>query len=247
MTMIIGISGKKESGKTTFSNYITGLAMVSLKMIPEFNISEEGHLLIGQETLSVDEVFKRDSRHPLVDLLGPHLKVYNYAEALKRSVCMDVLGLDEDCFSREGKNRPTKYKWKDFRKFLSQETKKLAQNRDDELMTNREIMQVVGTDIFRTIDTDVWVKSCLRRIEREAPKVAIINDVRFVNEVEGIQQKGGHVIRLLRQVEADSHSSENVLDNYEKFDTVIDNNVLTLEQTAEKVFNLVKELSLFNE
>lgn len=245
MTKIIGISGKKESGKTTFSNYITGLYMVHLGVVPQFLISEEGHLQLGDEKVSVDEIFKRDSKHPLANILGPYIKVYNYAEALKRSVCIDTLGLDEDCFSREGKNKPTQYKWKNFKPFLLQDTQKLAKGRDNEFMTNREVMQVVGTDVFRQINNDVWVNACLRRIDKEAPKVAIINDVRFVNEVEGIQKKGGHVIRLTRQVEEDAHASENVLDDYKNFDTVLDNQTLTLDQTAEKVFNLCNELKLF--
>jgi hypothetical protein len=244
MTSIIGISGKKLSGKSTFSNYITGLHMVSTGVVGEFYISDEGHLILGEEVVSVDDIFARDSTHILKKILGPHISVYNYAECLKRNVCIDVLGLDESCFSQEGKTKPTQYKWKQFRKFLSPETKKLANGKDDEFMTVREILQVVGTDIFRTINNDVWVNATLRRIEKEAPAVAIVNDIRFPKEVEGIQKMGGKVIRLLRSVESDGHSSESELDSYDGFDAVIDNRELTLEQTAEKVCKALTELNL---
>lgn len=243
MTQIIGISGKKLSGKTTFSNYITGLHMVSIGMIGSFHIDEQGHLLIGEETVSVDDIFARDSDSVLKKLIQKDISVYNYAECLKRNVLEDVLGVSAS-YSQSGKNSPTQYKWKQFKKFLSPETKKLSQGKDDDCMTVREVLQVVGTDIFRTIYNDVWVLATLRRISKEAPAVAVINDVRFPNEVLGIQNSGGKVIRLLRCVEEDGHSSESELDDYDGFDAVIDNRELTLDQTAEKVCKALTELNL---
>ena len=58
-------------------------------------------------------------------------------------------------------------------------------------MTGREVLQYVGTNIFRKMYNNVWVDATLRLIQEEQPELAIIADVRFPNEVEGVQKAGG--------------------------------------------------------
>ncbi len=110
------------------------------------------------------------------------------------------------------------------------------------LMTAREVMQYVGTEIFRKMYGNVWIDSLIRRIESEDSHLAVITDVRFPNEVEGIQKAGGKVIRLLRDPtkEKDEHESETALDdyplertdksNYIGFDAYIDNKEMSVEE-----------------
>ena len=62
--------------------------------------------------------------------------------------------------------------------------------------------------------------------------MAIISDVRFVNEVEGIQNKDGKVIRLTRHVLVDEHQSETALDDFDGFDHVCDNQELDVNQQS---------------
>jgi hypothetical protein len=113
-------------------------------------------------------------------------------------------------------------------------------------MTAREVMQFVGTDIFRNIYSNVWVDATIRKIQEETPELALICDCRFPNEVSGIQDAGGKVIRLTRNSGSDDcHSSETALDeaNYDwsNFDAVIDNAGMSLAEQNKAVYDLLAE------
>ena len=43
---IIGISGRKQAGKNTVANFITGCIIKDLKMVSDFDISNKGQLEI---------------------------------------------------------------------------------------------------------------------------------------------------------------------------------------------------------
>jgi hypothetical protein len=44
-------------------------------------------------------------------------------------------------------------------------------------------MQFVGTDFFRKMKTNVWVDATINKIKKEKPKIALITDFIFPNEV----------------------------------------------------------------
>ena len=46
MGRIIGISGRKQSGKSTTANYINGDILLQREMVQNFEIDEDGKLLI---------------------------------------------------------------------------------------------------------------------------------------------------------------------------------------------------------
>lgn len=47
----------------------------------------------------------------------------------------------------------------------------------------RTFLQRLGTDGIRDVlGTDVWITACLRKIKVEGPDVAIVEDLRFINE-----------------------------------------------------------------
>lgn len=157
------------------------------------------------------------------------VKQYSFADTLKRDVCINILGLTEkQCYGEdEDKDTETDIVW---------EGKKL---------TARQVMQTVGTDILRKLKLDVWTSSAFRKIERENPDVAIITDCRFPNEVEDSKAFGGTVIRLTRcKKKQDEHISEKALDeeNFDwfKFNYIIYNEAMTLEEQKESVFNILK-------
>ncbi len=137
--------------------------------------------------------------------------------------------------------------------------------------TAREVLQIVGTDWFRSLDSNCWVRAYRDSIERACnadrrQEVLVLTpDVRFPNEVKCIQDLGGHVIRLLRApFPDDKHESETALDAYEcltlgqkltaseavrlycdeahlRFDAIIDNREMTIEEQNEAVWKLVNE------
>lgn len=95
--------------------------------------------------------------------------------------------------------------------------------------TPREIMQHFGTDAFReTYGKEVWVDSLIQRLRLRLPPAAVVKDVRFPNEVRGLQERAGAgVIRIdasERLDQDDSHASETALDGYNGFDLTVTNN-----------------------
>jgi hypothetical protein len=104
-------------------------------------------------------------------------------------------------------------------------------------MTAREFMQFFGTDVMRKIYEPVWVDNCISRIAEDAPPIAVISDCRFVNEAKAVQNAGGKVIRLKRSLHQSSHESETQLDRYDKFDAVIENQSMTIEESCESLLN----------
>lgn len=95
-------------------------------------------------------------------------------------------------------------------------------------LSAREALQVIGTEWGRAHDSEMWVKYAVRRAQR-AHK-AVITDIRFINELEAVQQAPGTVIRVLRDAPRSAafnkHLSETELNAIplEKFDKVLDNN-----------------------
>ena len=110
-------------------------------------------------------------------------------------------------------------------------------------MTAREFMQFFGTDIMREMYEPIWVNGCIKKIQQEQSGLAIIADVRFPNEAEAIEQAGGKLVRLTRQVFEDSHSSEVALDDYPFTDYIENSNesIDSLTVKVKKFYNHLKE------
>jgi hypothetical protein len=164
-------------------------------------------------------------------------KLYSFADPLKQDICINLLGLThEQCYGTdEQKNTLTSVKWKDI--------PGIDCNRD-EYMTAREVMEVVGTKIFRKIKNNIWVDATLDKIDREQYDLAIVLDNRFPNEVDGILNVGGFVIRLTRDLFNSNAEAEVALDknNYDwsKFSLVVDNQNLNLDDKNNQIFHFLK-------
>ncbi len=116
------------------------------------------------------------------------------------------------------------------------------------LMTAREVMQFVGSEIFRKMYNNVWVDALIRRIQQENSLLALISDCRFPNEVQGVLDAGGQVIRLTKDVFAgkDTHQSETALDrdkfDWSRFSAVIDNHNMNINEQNVATFNTLNSL-----
>lgn len=152
-------------------------------------------------------------------------KIYNFADPLKQ-LCINILGLtEEQCYGTdENKNEIVDCFWPGI----------------DAQMTAREVLQYVGTDVFRRMQNHVWSSATIRLIEKEKPKLALIADCRFPNEVDAVKKAGGMVIKLNRNLYESTHASETALDegNYDQsnFDLVIAN----LEGSIGEKNNIIK-------
>lgn len=192
MSHIVAFAGRKQSGKTTCSEFV---AKYFNGLIEPFNGA----------------------------------KIYNFADPLKKDICMNILGLTyNQCYGEDiDKNTLTDIQW---------EGKKL---------NAREVMQFVGTNIFRKMKNDVWSGATIKKIKHEQAKLAIIADCRFPNEVEAVKNAGGIVIKLMRNPYNSDHDSEIALDenNYcsKNFDLIIYNQSLTIEEQNEVILNFLKK------
>lgn len=257
---IIAFSGRKQSGKNCAFNCLLGIQLVKLAVVRDhFAIMNDGKLWISDIFGDKDHagVFDVDRNNEemqnfLEEYVYPYIKNYSFADALKRDICVNVLGLSYvQCFGTDDeKNTETHLRWEDMPGIISEkgvwdlfntrEVKaRMGQTNLDKIkkeidyhppgpMTGREVMQYVGTELFRRMYGDVWADSCIRRINREQPLFAVITDCRFPNEVEAIQKAGGRVVRLTRGAQSkDNHPSETALDpenfDWNKFDAILDN------------------------
>lgn len=149
-------------------------------------------------------------------------KIYNFADPLKRDICMNILGLSyEQCYgSDDDKNSLTDNYW------------------DGKRLSARDVMQFVGTDIFRKMQQDVWAGATILKINKDKPKLAIIADCRFPNEVDAVKNAGGIVIRLTRKPFSSDHPSENALEplnyNWSNFNFILHN--AHMEINEQKTF-----------
>lgn len=160
--------------------------------------------------------------------------IYNFADPLKKDICMNILGLTHDqCYgSDDSKNELVDCYW------------------DNKQLSAREVMQFVGTDIFRKMQTGVWANATINKITKENPPLAIIADCRFPNEVEAIKKAGGIVIKLTRNPHNSNHDSETALDqdkyDQSNFDIVILNHNMTIEEQCRCVIKFLRKRGLFS-
>lgn len=94
-------------------------------------------------------------------------------------------------------------------------------------VTIRRILQWWGTEYRRAQDPDYWTKAWERKLrDFDLEKThLLVDDVRFVNELEVIRNNGGRFVRIVRPGfnGANNHSSENSLDHFNDWDLVINN------------------------
>lgn len=247
MTQIIGISGRKSSGKTTVTNFIYGHEMLRNNIIEKFEILETGDLAVNalffnengdpyQEmgVLKIDHFSEEFCQYASV-AIWPFVKSYDFASALKE-ICISLFGLSyNQCFgTNDEKNTLTKILWEN----MPGVTDKSG------LMTAREFMEYFGTSIMRKIYQNVWIDNCLNRVRSDNSPLAIITDCRFPDEVDAIHSAGGKVIRLTRDLFNSQAESETALDEYSNFDAIIDNKNMSIAECSNSLLDILTEWNI---
>ena len=257
MVKILGISGRKQSGKNTAANLINGLILTSKGLARDFFIDKGGNLVIstvgldGKEGYGVFDITRKDAS--FVEYaereLWPYVKLYSFADGLK-NLCIEFFGLSiEQVYGTDDeKNTLTPLMWEDTPTW--KKTQPLSNEKPPVKgpMTAREVMQYFGTNIMRKMYEPVHVRHAIGRILAEQSELAIMPDVRFPNEVEAIKQAGGVVIRLERSTLKDTHASETSLDrenfDWGNFDFIIDNSSNNTEEFCSQIQSMFNKLEL---
>ena len=208
MTKILGFAGKKQSGKNTCCNFLQMLKFHEYGVCKNASLNEQGQILVsdlfGETVSGLDWIPLTEEYVDISQLLESFhpCKIYAFADVLKE-FAVDVLGLEYNQVygTNEEKNSPTHLLW---------ENMPTGNNKGP--MTGREILQYFGSDICRKMYENIWFDACIRRIRKDNPELALISDVRFPNEIKGVQNEGGVVFGLPRDIVngKDTHSSEQV-------------------------------------
>ena len=130
-------------------------------------------------------------------------------------------------------------------------------------MTYRDLLQKLGTEAMRNgLHENVWVNALMSdytpahyavgALETELSEESavypnwLITDTRFPNELESAKAHNGITIKVVRDsgnTIGTTHASETALDDYTKWDYVVDNNG-SFEDLKTQVFSILEKESL---
>ena len=232
MTKILGFAGKKQSGKNTCCNFLQMLKFHEYGVCKNASLNEQGQILVsdlfGEKVSGSDWIPLTEDYVDISQLLESFrpCKIYAFADVLKE-FAVDVLGLEYNQVygTNEEKNSPTHLRWEHMPGIVTEKvfTRRSYYSYEDQVtasityhepgpMTGREVLQYFGSDICRKMYENIWFDACIRRIRKDNPELALISDVRFPNEITGVQKEGGIVFGLPRDIVngQDTHSSEQV-------------------------------------
>lgn len=214
--MIIGIAGKAATGKTTAAKQMLPLLDRETFIIPMAMVLRD----------EVDAFLRQVGAAESVPL------VYGCQDDKVRVFYVDAARALNSCD-----------KWAHFIDAHSE-----IQDRPGlTAITVRRILQWWGTEYRRAQDHDYWTKAWGRKVEQyDLDKCHIlVDDVRFMNELNVIRQHGGILVKIERPGfdGANNHASETSLDDFSAWDRVIQNDG-TLEEFKNKLVLLVRELPL---
>jgi len=236
--MIIGISGKKQSGKDLIGQIIDYLIWKNSTHTELYRLFKEDGF-----TITLDDYIKQNGKQFSI------WKIRKFAEPLKQ-ICAILLGVPVEKFEdEEFKNSELGEEWNTLKYSCHcLDVTPLSKTHEcnycgilptEVPMTPRMLLQKVGTDAIRdNVHTNTWVNALFANYEDY--KQWIITDVRFKNEFNAIKNRSGINIRVDRDLHKGNahiapipHISETDLDNT-VFDYYIDNNG-TVEELIEKV------------
>lgn len=259
MGNIVGIAGFARGGKTTSINYIFGCELLSKGIIKRFDIGDDGELLVNALFYNDDgnpyeEMAKLDidnRSQEFVDFMDAHvyqfIKNYNFADILK-GIAIELYGIRHEQVygSTDDKNSDTQYTWADFLEIIPKRYRPKTCIPENKVKA-RQFLQYLG-DALRHINDSCFTDPTIRKILYEQPSLSIIGDVRQEMEVDKIHEAGGKVIFLTRKTQEDTHRTEKELELIDriKFDAVIDNQNMTIEQRNKEIYQVMSGWGLIN-
>lgn len=222
MYNIIGVSGKKQSGKNTVASII--LAINLYYKIERSHYAKEligGIDLVHFVTKCLESNYAEYVQEK--SSINSNYRVTAFAKPLKDAISV-IFGINvEDLEDQEFK-----------------ESRSPIKSPTGRLYTWREILQLFGTEVGRAISPDFWIEAFLRNY-KNTESTWIVSDVRFKTEAEAIKSRGGFIIRVNRDTGlTDDHPSEIDLDDYQNFNVVLYNDG-SLPDLINAVHNIMIE------
>lgn len=257
---IVAFSGKMSSGKDSSCRFLYSLAMMSVlqvdgrPMAQHAEVSPEGKLMI--DTGDGLNEFNEDSRNPevrqfLAQYVWPFIRKFSCAAPLKEFL-HNVLQVPELSLwgTASEKNEPTHLRWGDMPTFdLMCKSDKERKTKKDNFLTGRDIMEYFGSEIIRKMYPNAWAKALAKEIVDYNSAYSVVNDIRFFEEVDAIHEIGGKVIRLTLITEESAqnkHRSNVELDNYDRFDYVLDNQNKNMNDSFMELISVLSDWDWFS-
>lgn len=273
MTNLIGISGKKGSGKDTVAEIIQLLTFKEKDVMEEM---EAYHNTSGYHLYNI--ILERHGSKFIEDC--SNWKNKKFADKLKDIVCILIGCTREQLEDPEFKETSLGEEWTKYPVSVDivinpldpencevseelhyfstkEEAKSFADKQtverhdyeaeafveDKEILTPRKLLQELGTDVCRQIHPSAWINALFVDYTSKKHDKWVISDVRFPDEVQAIKDRGGIVIKVNRDVGDDQHQSEKALDGYTDWDYVIDNNG-TIEGLIDQVETMLNKFKV---
>ncbi len=194
--MIIGFAGKAGSGKTTAARYLLDHKDINIVILPMAAMLRE------EIEAFLREVGAQEGLPLVYGDQDDKLKIFSVDREKALNVCPE------------------------WQQFVDMNVE-IQVRPDQTAVTIRRLLQWWGTEYRRAQDPDYWTKAWehkLAGLNLDETHV-LVDDVRFINELETLKKHGGFFIRIVRPGfnGANEHSSENSLDNYADWDLVIEN------------------------
>ena len=213
--MILGFAGKAATGKTTAAKHMAPLLDKESRIVPMA-------MVLRDEVEAFLRAIGADESVPLV---------YGCQDDKVRVFYVD----QENALGRCPQ-------WAHF----VGENREIQDRPGQTAVTVRRILQWWGTEYRRAQDPDYWTKAWGRKVEQFdlARMHVLVDDVRFMNELNIIKEHGGLIVKIERPGfdGANNHASETSLDEYQAWDRVVVNNG-TLDAFKAQIEQLAVELS----
>ncbi len=187
----------------------------------------------GKSTLT--KFLLRNSNELLHSRDSAKSKSFGFSHALKEYL-VSALGLDWKILygSDADKNKPTHIPW---------ERWPVGQRRPaSEVMTHRELMEAWAS-FMRNLDSLAGVRPCIDDIQNGSGlhlELAIIEDLRFQNEVEAVHDRGGKVIRLHRFAGGENVGTDKALLSLTGVDYELHNEEQSLAGTTKELLTVLR-------
>ncbi len=212
--MILGIAGKAATGKTTAAHHLAPLLDKECRIVPMA-------MVLRDEVEAFLRAVGADESVPLVyGCQDDKIRVFYLDERQAMAHCPKWLHFVSE--NREIQNQP-----------------------GQTAVTVRRILQWWGTEYRRDQDPDYWTRAWGRKVEQLdlAHLHVLVDDVRFMNELQVIKEHGGLIVKIERPGfdGANNHASETSLDAYHDWDGILLNNG-TLDEFKAKVEQLAAQL-----
>ncbi|MFN2355786.1 MAG: hypothetical protein ABR512_14855 [Desulfopila sp.] len=212
--MILGIAGKAATGKTTAAHHLAPLLDKECRIVPMA-------MMLRDEVEAFLRAVGADESVPLVyGCQDDKIRVFYVDEQQAMAHCP---------------------KWP----YFVSENRKIQNRPGQTAVSVRRILQWWGTEYRRDQDPDYWTRAWGRKIEQLdlAHLHVLVDDVRFMNELQVIKEHGGLIVKIERPGfdGANNHASETSLDAYRGWDSVLLNEG-TLDEFEAKIEQFAAQL-----